>query len=212
MPRVEYFIGGGMDKGDFLSNVLRPSGIMERVRDSREADVLEIKCLYRGHEDELHILIEIREKWWSGEYTSIRITGHSWGGQAAMNLVQALYKDGIPVDELITLDPVSMFPFGEVIAKKWVNIYIKPSLFDQSIGKIPVLGNLVNGFLTLPTLLTERGRSGGYIANVGGQLGDENGADNFEMDASVGHEDAKAMYDRAREEMKKARLNPRAIK
>lgn len=90
MPKVEYFIGGGMDKGDLLAKALYSSGIMNIVSGHRQGIDPEILCIYEGHENEKKILAEIREKWQSGEYTSIRITGHSWGGQAAMNLAQAL--------------------------------------------------------------------------------------------------------------------------
>ncbi len=126
-----------------------------------------------------------------------------------MNLAQDLFNSSIPVDELITLDPVSMFPFGKVYVTKWVNVYIKQSFIDKTIGKIPVLGNLLNSVITLPTLVTDDGKSGGYIANVGGQLGAENGAYNIEIDAP--HADAKTMYARARKEMINAPLGLRVI-
>jgi len=218
MSKVEYFIGGGADKGDFFAKVSSPSEIMKAVFEKRKKDKADIFCIYEGHENRKAshenrkaILKDIQEKWQSGTYTSIRLTGHSWGGDAAMNLVQDLYKSRIPVDELITLDPVSMFPFAEVNAKKWVNVYLKPSLFDQSIGKIPIIGNLVVGVLTMPTLVIPSEIKSGYIANLGGQLGYENGAHNVEMGAEVAHAHAQKMYDRARIEMKNARHNPRAI-
>lgn len=211
MPDVEYFIGGGGDKNDFIAGVTYATRIMEDVSKSRDATTANLLCLYRGHEQESKILAEIITKWKSGEYTSIRITGHSWGGQAAMNIVQDLFKKQIPVDELITLDPVSAFPFGKVYAGKWVNVYIEQSLLDDTVGKIPVVGNLINSIITLPTLATSSGLSGGYIANVGGQLGFENGAHNVEMDGNITHANAQAMYDRARKEIIKAEFTPKAI-
>lgn len=209
MSKVEYFIGGGGDKGDFISALTGSTNIMEAVSINRAKTSAGISCLYRGHEQEKEILLEIKKKWKSGKYTSIRITGHSWGGQAAMDLTQDLFKSKIPVDELITLDPVSMFPFGKVHAAKWVNVYIKQSFVDSTIGKIPIIGNVLNSIITLPTLATDSGRSGGYIANVGGQLGAENGAYNVEL--NVTHADAQTMYTRARKEIANAPLNPRAI-
>lgn len=209
MSNVEYFIGGGGDKNDWISGLVKPSNIMKFVSDNRRLESFGISVKYRGHEDEKEILSEIKKEWKSGKYKSIRLTGHSWGGQAAMNLCQSLFNAKIPVDELITLDPVSLFPFGKVYAGKWVNVYIAPSFLDSTIGKIPVIGNALNSIITSPTLLTDDGRRGGYIANVGGQLGAENGAHNVEITAS--HASAQKMYNKARKEMSNAPSNPRAI-
>lgn len=57
--------------------------------------------------------------------------------------------------------------------------------------------------------MTNSGRSDGYIANVGGQLGAENGAHNIEIDAP--HADAQTMYNRARKEMVNAPVGSRVI-
>lgn len=126
-----------------------------------------------------------------------------------MDITQDLFESRIPVDELITLDPVSLFPFGKVYAGKWVNIYIEPSFLDSTTGKLPIIGNIISSILTLPTLLTKEGLGGGYIANVGGQLGAENGAHNVKIDTP--HADALNMYNKARAEIVKAPTNPRAI-
>jgi len=209
MSKVEYFIGGAGDKGDLSAKISGATNIMETVSINRARTSVDIACIYRGHEQKKEILSEIKKQWKSGKYKSIRITGHSWGGQAAMDLAQDLFNSSIPVDELITLDPVSMFPFGKVYVARWVNIYIKQSFTDKTIGKIPVLGNVLNSIITLPTLATDNGKSGGYIANVGGQLGAENGAHNIEID--VPHADAQTMYTRARREIINAPLGPRVI-
>ncbi|MCF6258615.1 MAG: hypothetical protein L3J98_00405 [Gammaproteobacteria bacterium] len=187
MSKVEYFIGGAGDKGDWISLAGGATNIMKAVSLNRARTSADIDCIYRGHEQEREILSDIKKQWQSGKYKSIRITGHSWGGKAAMDLAQDLFNSGVPVDELITLDPISMFPFG----------------------KIPIAGNLLSGIVTLPTLVTNSGKSGGYIANVGGQLGAENGAHNIEIDAP--HADAQTMYNRARKEMVNAPLGSRVI-
>ncbi len=209
MSKVEYFIGGAGDKGDWISLAGGATNIMKAVSLNRARTSADIDCIYRGHEQEQEILSDIKKQWQSGKYKSIRITGHSWGGKAAMDLAQDLFNSGVPVDELITLDPVSMFPFGKIHVAKWVNVYIKQSLIDNTVGKIPIAGNLLSGIVTLPTLVTNSGKSGGYIANVGGQLGAENGAHNIEIDAP--HADAQTMYNRARKEMVNAPLGSRVI-
>lgn len=115
----------------------------------------------------------------------------------------------LSIDELITLNLVSIFPFGKVYARKWVNVYIKQSLLDKTVGKIPVVGNIANSVLTLPSLFTKKGKSGGYIANIGRQLGRERGAHNVML--NVSHANAQAMYTKARQEIFNAPINPKAI-
>lgn len=204
MSKVEYFIGGAGDKGDWISLASGATNIMKAVSLNRASTSADIDCIYRGHEQE--ILSDIKKQWRSGKYKSIRITGHSWGGKAVMDLAQDLFNSGVPVDEL---DPVSMFPFGQIHVARWVNVYIKQSFVDNTIGKIPIAGNLLSSIVTFPTLITNSGRSGGYIANVGGQLGAENGAHNIEIDAS--HADAQIMYNRARKEIVNAPLGSPVI-
>ncbi len=101
-----------------------------------------------------------------------------------------------------------MFPFGRtrIPAGKWVNVYAKQSLLDRSVGKIPIVGNVLNAILTLPVAATE---TDDYVANIGGQLGHESGAHNIEM--NVRHRDAQAMYDTARAAMKNAPAQPKVI-
>ncbi|AZZ93490.1 hypothetical protein EUZ85_23310 [Hahella sp. KA22] len=208
-PKVEFFIGGGGDKGDWITNVTRATGIMGDVRDYREGSSSGITCYYYGHEDQDLVLSMIKGNWRSGAFKSIRLTGHSWGGQVVMDLTQDLFHASIPVDELITLDPVSMFPFSKVIAGKWVNVYCKQSIMDNTIGAVPVIGNAVSALTSWVGQAGEDTNSSDYIANVGGQLGSENGAHNIEM--NVTHADAMHMYKKARAEMTNAPLNPKAI-
>jgi len=210
MSKVEFFIGGGGDKKDFLSGVVGGgSKIMNGVMAYRKKTSVGIVCKWYGHEDQTKLLDEIKQKWKSNTYTSIRLTGHSWGGQAAMDLTQDLFRASIPVDELITLDPVSLWPFSEVVAGKWVNVFAKHSLMDNSIGAVPVLGNLVSGLTSWAGLLTGGSSGGDYVANWGGQLGSENGAHNVEV--NVPHEKALTMYVKARAEMQNVQSKPKAI-
>ena len=55
----------------------------------------------------------------------IALIGHSWGGASAYKLA---LKSGLPVDLLVTLDPVSVFPLGERRkprnVRHWVNVYL----------------------------------------------------------------------------------------
>ncbi|OZG74144.1 hypothetical protein BTA51_03730 [Hahella sp. CCB-MM4] len=204
MSKVEYFIGGGGDKSALMG--AGPTEIMKFVRNYRQRTSVGIQCEYRGYEDRQQILEEIKKNWKSKAFKSIRLTGHSWGGQAALDLTQDLFLSNIPVDELITLDPVSLWPFGKVVAGKWVNVYQKQSFWDSTIGAVPILGNALSALITLPSALHD---SSDYIANVGGQLGSENGAYNIEVEFP--HSGAQKMYERARAEMINAPTNPKAI-
>ena len=60
MKKIEYFIGGGADKNDYLSKLSKPSNIMNRVKNFREKSK-DIECFYRGHEEEKEILKEIKK-------------------------------------------------------------------------------------------------------------------------------------------------------
>lgn len=71
-----------------------------------------------------------------------------------MDIARNLFKAQIPAAELITLDPVSLFPFGRVHASKWVNVYIKQSVVDHTFGNLPIVGTLLNAVITSPTLFT----------------------------------------------------------
>ncbi|WP_041598805.1 hypothetical protein [Hahella chejuensis] len=207
----EYIVGGGADKNDVLSRVVGPTNlvkvdIIDRFNLYGASDR---KVYYRGHEGEKELLEEIIRDWKSYKFNNLRLTGHSWGGQAVMNIAQNLFVKGVPVKELITLDPVSMFPLARPPAEKWVNVYIRQSIWDNTIGKIPLVNQVVSSVASLPTLLTTNGRSGGYIANIGSQLGHENGAYNYEMDVS--HANAGDMYKKALSLLENAPMNPKAI-
>ncbi len=207
----EYVIGGGSDKKDFLSNVAGATRLVERdiIIRFNLYNIPSRKVLYRGHEEEDQIVKEIVADWKAYKFNFLRLTGHSWGGQAAMDITQELAHHSVPVKELITLDPVSMLPFSSVPAEKWVNVYIKQSFWDNTVGAIPVVNQLVSSVATLPTLFTQSGREGGYIANVGGQLGAENGAYNHEMDVS--HASAGDMYQKALSLLPLAPMNPKVV-
>ncbi|AZZ93212.1 hypothetical protein EUZ85_21805 [Hahella sp. KA22] len=207
----EYIVGGGADKNDALSHVVGSTNLVKvdiidrfNLYNSSDREVY-----YRGHEEEKELLEEIVRDWKSYKFNNLRLTGHSWGGQAVMNITQKLFVKGVPVKELITLDPVSMLPLARPQAEKWVNVYIRQSILDNTIGKLPLVNQVVSSVASLPTLLTVNGRAGGYIANIGSQLGHENGAYNYEMDVS--HANAGEMYKKALSLLEKAPTSPKAM-
>lgn len=51
MSNVEYFIGGGGDKNDWITGLKKPSNIMEAVSKIRKKTSFGVIVEYRGHED-----------------------------------------------------------------------------------------------------------------------------------------------------------------
>ena len=113
------------------------------------------------------------------------IIGHSWGGGNSQYLSDLLAGYGVPVDWLVTLDPVGALPMSKSDnVKNWVNAHSAMDYVDyiwplSSIGMLFLAGASaalgaagVDG--TGP--VTNEG-----IATAGGQLGAEDGATNVEV-------------------------------
>lgn len=196
---VEFFIGGAGDKSDFISTVIGSTGAITYARAYRQNLSPNIQTFYRGHEEENAMFLSIKNDWKNGRITVLNLTGHSWGGQAAMNLSNRLKKENIPVNELITLDPVSLLKKCKINnAKNWVNVYQEPSLLDY-IAVVPLLGNAVAGIISGIGSLVGAVSINNTIATVGGQLGAEKGANN--ISTKLDHADARGMYIIARSKM-----------
>lgn len=188
---IEYFIGGGADKNDKLSKAFGSTGIMNAVRQKRAITRPDIATFYKGHEEEDDILNEIKVKNNKKEFSVLNITGHSWGGGAAMNLVNRLKKENIAVNELITLDPVALFPFFRLENfKYWVNVYQMQTTLDY-IAAVPLIGNLVGGILSTTGTPFQSHSFNDVVATTGGQLGEQDGATN--VACNLDHADASGM-------------------
>jgi len=76
----------------------------------------------------------------------VNVVGHSWGGPDAYNAVARANAAGLPVDNLITLDPVSgpsRAVEGVAHAGTWMNVYghpVQPDFTDQ-IASFPWLAH-----------------------------------------------------------------------
>jgi len=195
---VEYFVGGAADKNDFLSKVVGNTGVMNTTRRLRAASKVNITTFYKGHEEENNTFLEIDRKWKNNEISTLNLVGHSWGGQAVMNLTKKLNDAGIPVTELITLDPVSLLPFRPIKNfSHWVNVHQKQSIVD-AIASVPIAGNFVGSILSAISI-PFGGSVNDTIATIGGQLGYQNGATNIVC--GLDHADAWGMYVIARQKM-----------
>jgi hypothetical protein len=116
-----------------------------------------------------------------------------------MDLVNRLEKNGIVVNELITLDPVSLFPFLPLTNfRHWVNVYQAQTLLDY-VSIIPVAGNLVGGLLSTLTTTLPSHSLNDAIATTGGQLGAQRNAVN--ISCNLDHANAPGMYTIARQKM-----------
>ena len=86
---------------------------------------------YRPHDTRTNILLLMALYRAAGQ--KIALIGHSWGGATAYKLVK---RFAAPVELLVTLDPVSVFPLGERPkpgnVSRWVNAYLDYKRADMS--------------------------------------------------------------------------------
>ncbi|PXF31269.1 hypothetical protein WH50_10865 [Pokkaliibacter plantistimulans] len=193
-------IGGGADKSDALTTVVAPTRLVEReVMPIRKAKNPGVSALYYGHEDYPVILASIQADLKLGDI--VNITGHSWGGGAAIRLAQALKVQGKSVNVLITLDPVSLLPLtSNVAAKTWVNVYQRQSFID-AVATVPVVGNAVAGVASALSIPFSNTDFDDTVATVGGQLGYQNKA-SINQACDLHHGQAGLMYRLALETLK----------
>ncbi len=192
MARIlEYFVGGGADKGDLLSKVVGSTRNVEQHAKKHRDDLgTPVQTSYYGHEEEAQLLANIQSALKRGD--TVNLTGHSWGGGAAIRIAQKLKQQGQSVNILITLDPVSLLPLTSPVgARIWVNVYQKQTLVD-AIATVPVVGNAVAGIASAFSAPFVNDPSD-TIATLGGQLGYQNKAD-INKESLLGHADSEGLY------------------
>jgi pimeloyl-ACP methyl ester carboxylesterase len=181
--RDNFFIGGGGDKYSYLG--VGPTNIMEGVKDVNQ-NLFQGQNHYFGYEDKAQITEMVKSS--PGKHNLI---GHSYGGAAAMDIAAGSPQGKI--DNLVTLDPVSLFPKADPKNyNKWVNVHQEQTLAD-GIASIPLIGNVIAG---AASALDTGGGNGDSIATLGGQLGAESGATN--IPTTKPHADAAGMLDQAK--------------
>ncbi len=86
---------------------------------------------YRPHDTRSNILLLMALYRAAGQKTAL--IGHSWGGATAYKLAK---RCAAPIDLLVTLDPVSVFPLGERPkpgnVSRWINAYLDFKRADMS--------------------------------------------------------------------------------
>lgn len=129
--------------------------------------------------------------------TNIVLVGHSYGGDTAMDIAEALEGTGQKII-LVTLDPVSEFDLFNWSSEKpdsveyWINAYVAKGLGDY-MATVYVVGQLLGGFTTL---ISGKGLSN-TVATLGGKWGHESGADvniEFSLNGPVSHAHAEYLY------------------
>lgn len=118
---LDIFVGGGADD-------LMPGGGVMRSYADGYARQTGRPTRYLPNAQLAQIVDAIRE----GNATGgpVNIVGHSWGGPDAYNAAAAAATDGLTVDNLVTLDPVSGpsgAVYGPANAKTWMNVYAAPA-------------------------------------------------------------------------------------
>ncbi|MFC3851680.1 RHS repeat-associated core domain-containing protein [Salinispirillum marinum] len=208
MGLVEYFIGGGADKADFLARLwptkdkerrdlgIRGTGNMNETMDwAIERGLITANdSAYYGHEDADEIIADIIARVALGE-TSIKLTGHSYGAAAAMRITEELKTHGISVERLVTLDPVSTFgnvPRPATNANTHINMHQRQTLLDKVVN-IPIVGNAVGLIASgIGSIFSSKIDGSDVIATAGNQLGAIKGAQNVQT--NLHHYDSRGMY------------------
>ena len=123
---LDIFVGGGAD------DLMPGGGVMRSYSDSY-AKQTGRPTRYLPNAQVGHIVDAIRE----GNSTGgpVNVVGHSWGGPDAYNAAAAAATDGLKIDNLVTLDPVSgpsRAVYGPPHATTWMNVYAAPAEPDYT--------------------------------------------------------------------------------
>lgn len=129
---VVVFVGGGGDRW-FTRQV---AGYSEGLRDQFPA-LAGVRTEHFDWDQEGRIERFIRAQ---PSGTSVRLVGHSWGGDTAAKVAAALGQDGIRVDMLVTVDPVgnndadrpAAIAEARQGARRWINIRAGGPWWEQS--------------------------------------------------------------------------------
>lgn len=133
---MDIFIGGGWD------NIL-PHGVMkDYAKDYATQTGRPTRYFPNGAVDQVENAI--REGVANGG--PVNVVGHSWGGPDAYNAVARANRDGLPVANLVTLDPVggpSRAVEGPVHPGTWMNVNAAPIHPDYTdwIASFPLLAH-----------------------------------------------------------------------
>jgi pimeloyl-ACP methyl ester carboxylesterase len=127
------FIGGALD--DWNHNLQR----VFCAYDARWERTRKLYYLHTADTDDLRRDVLAR-----AAGTPIVLVGHSYGGDAAYHLAQALAKDD-SVALLLTLDPVSTFGEGRAVprpprVRRWINVRVGSGVALSSCGLVGSLG------------------------------------------------------------------------
>jgi len=78
-----------------------------------------------NHGDEPSLAHQAIESYRTGRVSSIKIVGHSLGGDAAIDMATELARAGVPVQLVVTLDPVSV-PGVPSNVRRYANFVPRP--------------------------------------------------------------------------------------
>jgi thioesterase domain-containing protein len=121
----DIFVGGGFD------DILPRSAMSEYVKDYAAQTGRPTQYVPNARVGQ--VVNAIRDANRSGG--PVNVVGHSYGGPDAYNAVAIANRQGLHIDNLITLDPVSG-PIGRVVGPAhpdtWVNVHAEPRRPDNS--------------------------------------------------------------------------------
>jgi pimeloyl-ACP methyl ester carboxylesterase len=113
---VDVFVGGGADHWP-----LPGFGVVRRYAEDHRKDTGR-PVQYIPHNEQARILESVRRAQGSGP---VNVVAHSWGGPTAYRAVAEARRQGLRVDNLITLDPAGYRQergFGEQGPNTWMNV------------------------------------------------------------------------------------------
>ena len=160
MGLIDIFIGGAAD------GTTRIVGNYQALYQRNNPERKSIYFEWGQATDILQIIHEIRK---NNPCEPINLIGHSYGGSTAASVSQVLTAEGIKVDLLITIDPVSRIWTRERgNAALWVNLNATPAQTNSS----------------------------DTIATIGGKWGDwPSDKANIHYDAPFNHADFKSLFE-----------------
>ncbi len=116
---VDIFIGGLLD---------RSSRIVSYYQKAFRIKYPHRTAFYFEHDQHKEIVSAVKTLVACKAVGSINLIGHSWGALTAIIAANELGKEGISVDQVITIDPVSRKRVGVITsATKWINVNAAPA-------------------------------------------------------------------------------------
>ncbi|MEL6548269.1 MAG: alpha/beta hydrolase, partial [Myxococcota bacterium] len=146
-----HWIGGASDRTREFG--FGPTELMRYVAEHFAAGT-DGQDYYWGHQQYNQIADRIREFHDEhGDAARIVLVGHSWGGASAMRVTRMVGREGIPIDTLLTLDPVSTVDGGAGLrtVTRHVNVH-PPTDWVDDLARFALIGRFFALLFIAPSI------------------------------------------------------------